>query len=357
MKDPLSIPRFIALVLDSPAEGDVSKTWFKCVKENAPSGVLLNIPTSDDQGMPRTVCMVHREQGTKHLYMVPLSRDLAENEGEAIVDAFTDLQPDLDFDIQSSATHGEEQESHAPVMVDQDRYVSLCTAWAKRQHDTWVKDREANGWRYGTTLSMSEKTNPLIRPWEQLPEKYRKPDLDEPQALLDLLNDQGYAVVTKGELQAMLNLMRISNPLLRESSGEYQGSKNLSKAIAYAMHAVKNAKGLDKDELRKAVSYFNVARTLWKLGDMQGVNGALTKGIEILDRAEPIEEDFFKKKTAAVPTDRLAQATRTGDERQAARDWDPVQPHKPQQGVIGRQQPSAPAPAPANEPRVFGKRR
>ncbi|RYD68677.1 MAG: hypothetical protein EOP83_00225, partial [Verrucomicrobiaceae bacterium] len=188
---------------------------------------------------------------------------------------------------------------------DQDRYVSLCTAWAKRQHDQWVKDREANGWRYGTTLSMSEKTNPLLRPWDQLPEKYRKPDLDEPQALLDLLNDQGYAVVTKGELQAMLNLMRISNPLLREGA------------------------------FKKALAKVQAERI----------------------EEEQVEEDFFKKKTPAVSADRLAQASRSGEDRAAARDWDPAQPHRPQQGVIARSEPAAAPSGPLHQPRTFGKRR
>lgn len=324
MQEPLSIPRFIALVTEQPLEQEVIRAWFSCVKQHAPSGVLLNIPTSDDKGMPKTVCMVHREQGNQHRYMVPLARDLAENEGDSIVDAFGDLHPDLDFDVQSSATHGDDTKDNPPVIVDQARYVALCTAWAKRQHDTWMKDREENGWRYGTTFSMKDKTNPLIMPWEQLPEKYRKIDLDEPQALLDLLNDQGYAVVTKGELEAMLNLMRVSNPLLRE--GAEGGSKNMGRAIAYAMHAVKKAQGADRAELSRTVSFFNAARTLWKLGDHQGAHNALQKGIALLDALSPIEEDFFKKKSAPVPADRLHHYAQSPEDRLASRDWNPYNP-------------------------------
>lgn len=208
MSEPLSIPRFIAVVTDEPLPPETVRQWFKCVKTHAP-GLLLNIPSTDNTGMPRTVCLVHREEGAQHRYMVPLARDLEEDEAARIVDAFVDLNPEKDFDVQSSASHDSEPQYQRPVIdVDEKLYVDLCLAWAKRQHDAWVADRKANGWRYGTTLSMSEKTNPLLMPWEQLPEQYRKPDLEEPQALLDLLNSQGYAVITKAELEAMLDLIR-----------------------------------------------------------------------------------------------------------------------------------------------------
>ncbi|ACL55954.1 hypothetical protein [Methylobacterium nodulans] len=64
-------------------------------------------------------------------------------------------------------------------------------------------------------MSITARTHPLLRPWAELPDQFKIPNLEEPQALLDFLNDQGYAIVTKGELEAMLTLMRKSG--LRES--------------------------------------------------------------------------------------------------------------------------------------------
>lgn len=209
MQEPLSIPRFIAVVTDKPLEQDVLRAWFKCVKDHAPTGTLLNIPSTDNQGMPRTVCLVHREQGAQHRYMVPLARDLLEDEAELIVDTFVDLQPDLDFDVESSSAWTDDKDYSTPVIdVEEEKYLALCMSWAKRQHEQWMKEREENGWRYGTKFSLKDKTNPLLQTWDKLPERFRKPNLEEPQALLDLLNDQGYTLITKTELEAMLTLMR-----------------------------------------------------------------------------------------------------------------------------------------------------
>lgn len=208
MNEPISIPRFIALITDDTLDVDVIRAWFTCAKKHAPTGTLLNLPSVDDRGMPRTACLVRREVNNKNHYMVPLTRDLEEYEANKIVDAFSDLQPELDFDIHSSAARTEEVDTSPPVVVDEEKYVALCTAWAKRQHDRWMQDREAQGWRYGVTLSLKNKTNPLMMPWEQLPAQYRVPNLDEPQALLNLLNDQGYTVITKSELDGIMTLMR-----------------------------------------------------------------------------------------------------------------------------------------------------
>lgn len=209
---PLAISRFVALVAPEAIDRDVVKAWFACVKATAPAGTILAIPTTDDKGMPRTVCLLHRETSEKHLYIVPLTRDLGEGEAAKIVAAFADLEHDGNFEIETSASHlARDHTPETDVVIDQEKYLGLCMAWAKRQHEMWMKDRVAQGWNYGTELSMQNKTNPLLMPFEQLPPKYRTPDLDEPQALLDLLNNQGYAVITKQELAAMLMLMRQSS--------------------------------------------------------------------------------------------------------------------------------------------------
>ena len=208
MNEPLNISRFIALVTSEPLEKDHVKMWFRCVKRCAPSGAVLAIPSADDTGMPQTVALVHREADEKHFYMVPLARDLSEEEAQVIVDAVSRETPDLDFDIHSTSLQAVEPEPAATITVDEANYLDLCTSWAKREHERWMTDRIGQGWRYGTDFSLRNKTHPLLRPWEDLPAKFRVPNLDEPQALLDLLNDQGYTVISKTELESLLSLMR-----------------------------------------------------------------------------------------------------------------------------------------------------
>lgn len=218
MQEPLSISRFIAVVTEHSLNKEVIGAWFRCVRGHT-KGLTLNIPSTDDRGMPRTVCLVHREQDGEHRYIIPLTRDLSSEEAERIVDTFVDLYPDLDFDVQATAIFAPEPSYSLPVIdVEQEKYVALCTAWAKRQHDQWMQERQDNGWRYGTAFSLRDKTNPLLRPWDQLPDRFKAPNLEEPQALLDLLNDQGYTVITKSELEAMLSLMRQPTP--NEASAE-----------------------------------------------------------------------------------------------------------------------------------------
>lgn len=209
MDQPISISRYIGLSTKDPIETETLKCWFHCVRENAPSGTVMSVPSVDGEGKPRAVALVQRETEEGHSYIIPLTRDLNENEADLIVRAFAANNPDLDFDIQVSAPMADRMEQEqADIVVDHDKYLGLCTAWAKRQHDAWMKERSEQGWRYGVNFSLKDKTHPLLRPWDQLPTKFQKLDTEAPQMLLDLLNDQGYAIISRGELESLMKLMR-----------------------------------------------------------------------------------------------------------------------------------------------------
>jgi hypothetical protein len=47
----------------------------------------------------------------------------------------------------------------------------------------------------------------MLKSWDELPESLRKIDYEHPQAMVDMLSEQGYAVVRKEELAAMFSLM------------------------------------------------------------------------------------------------------------------------------------------------------
>lgn len=203
MDRPVPLSRYIALCVKEASE-EVRKSWYRIVCDTAPNGVITTVPVD---GKP--VCLVTSLHGETSWLKVPLTRDLLDQEAESIVNAFAAEHPDLDFDVRVSSSAAEQLGADTmPVTVDKDRYVALCTAWAKSQHDRWMKERLDAGWRYGPTISLSARTHPLLRPWPDLPEQFRKIDLDEPQKLLDLLNDQGYALITRDELQSLMNLMR-----------------------------------------------------------------------------------------------------------------------------------------------------
>lgn len=200
MDHPLSIPRYIQLSVDRPLETALLRDWLGCVRAAAPSGVVATVQTVDDAGQPQAVKLVHREAKGRHAYLVPLTRDLADAEVEQIVRAYADDHPDLDFDIETQADRLAVLRRE-PIDVDAAEHLALCLAIAKRRHGDWMRERSDAGWRYGPSFSAEEKVHPLIRPWEQLPDRYRTPDLNAPQALIDMLAQHGYAVVTRDDLE------------------------------------------------------------------------------------------------------------------------------------------------------------
>lgn len=206
LPSPAELSRYIALCVKEDPSKDLVACFFHCVKEHAPPGTTTGVGIKVS---PKPAAVIVDKHGDQFWIKVPLTRDLLQEEGETIVQAFAAKQPELDFDVRmSSATVDTLENEVDPITVDKDHYLALCTQWAKRQHQNWMKERLEQGWRYGTSVSLKDKTHPLLRPWEELPAKFRTINSDEPQTLLDLLNDQGYAVISKTELDSLFKLLR-----------------------------------------------------------------------------------------------------------------------------------------------------
>lgn len=205
---PISIDRYIKLVSKDELDTNDVKAWFRSVHNHAPSGVVRSINVVGPKGKPKSVCLVHRvNEDDEHNYLVPLTRDLSPDEVETIVHAFVERCPKLDFDVETHETTLQAKD-HAGISLDAAKHVALCTALAKHKHEDWMRERTDAGWRYGTKFDSDEKTHPLLMPWDQLPNRYKAPDMDWPQKLVTMLNDQGYAVIQKDELDRLLQMLR-----------------------------------------------------------------------------------------------------------------------------------------------------
>lgn len=201
---PLHIDRHISLITTKPLDPDDAKAWYHCVQAHAPSGVVISVPATDDQGDPKEVRMVHRVlDDDRHAYLVPLRRDLSDKEVETIVHAFADEKPSMNFDVETNETRLLAKD-YCEIPLDAAKHLALCTALAKHRHENWMRERSDGGWRYGVKYDDKEKTHPLLRPWDQLPDRYRTPDMDWPQMMLNMLNDHGYAILPKEELDRLL---------------------------------------------------------------------------------------------------------------------------------------------------------
>lgn len=199
----------ISLVTPDPVVETIVRDWFKCVRSRAPYGVPCLMALVDDKGEPQNVCLVHRETDKGHYYMVPMTRDLTEKEAERIIESFRFQHQELDFDVEATVIPTYTMDKMQPsITVDQKEYADVARAWAKKTHDDWMKERIEQGWRYGQQVSISQKTHPLLRPWDELPEQYKVVDVDSPQKMLDLLNQHGYVVVSKDDLEAVMRLVR-----------------------------------------------------------------------------------------------------------------------------------------------------
>lgn len=173
------------------------KVWFKIASENLPEGLPTTFAVGDEQGR-----MKMTKKDGKVAMFLPLLRNLTEKEVQAVVDAFHAAY-DHDFSISSTRIEiGVKDE--VELEVDHEPLISLCTAWAKEQHDEWMKDKVEAGWRYGPSVSMGNKTHPLLRPWADLPDAYRVIDTSKPEQLLKLFNEHGYVLIAKTDLDKLM---------------------------------------------------------------------------------------------------------------------------------------------------------
>lgn len=198
-RKPLRIDRCIRLVAEDALDPAEVRAWMRAAQDGAPSGVLATVQATDEQGSLVGIRMVHQVSASKHAYLLPLTRDLGADEVQAVVQAMAARAPKLDFDVETDDVRIEPRERET-IVVSDEKHLALCAALAKSRHAAWMRERLDAGWRFGTAFSAREKTSPLLRPWEQLPDRFRQPDMDAPQALLDLVRAQGFAVIPSDDL-------------------------------------------------------------------------------------------------------------------------------------------------------------
>lgn len=201
------VHHYIAFVVSSELDPKAIKLWFRTAKELLPSGLMTSVQVQGPNGGRVSVPLLCKASENRFRYLVPLTRNLTEDEAEPIVEAMHKAY-DGDFDVLMSKLDTEARFPDQAIELPEKHYDAICREFAKRQHGSWVKDRLDAGWRYGSNFSFTEKTHPMLKAWDDLPESLRKVDYTHPQALVDLLGDQGYAVIKKEELAGLLKLLR-----------------------------------------------------------------------------------------------------------------------------------------------------
>ena len=171
------------------------KTWFHTVENAIPSG-LISSTGIQQKGQVRNSKFFHKPTANnKHAYVIPLVRDLDASEVHAILKKWCELYPKGDFTFDYSQS--ETMQHATPPSLEQSKIDQVLDAWAKHQHQAWMKRHTDQGWRYGVTLSSRDKTHPWLQPWESLPPQARELNLNGVKDLLKILNDFGYTIVQK----------------------------------------------------------------------------------------------------------------------------------------------------------------
>jgi hypothetical protein len=97
----------------------------------------------------------------EHIYDFRLNRGVTEEEAEVILGLITDWT-DKDFIMEITTSNNYD-------LPEGETEVDLTAM----KHNRWMSEKVDNGWRYGLEFNESDKTDPRLRPYQQLTDKLK----------------------------------------------------------------------------------------------------------------------------------------------------------------------------------------
>lgn len=201
---------YIRVVSPSPLEKPAVVSIYKLIAASLPSGVLSSIQVERPGYGLDTVRLIHKtgDAGSR-VYEIPLTRNLRNKEFVKLVDA---VSPFLTEQQTLESSGSDPLNSHQlPVgapKLEPEQYDMLCDTLAKYQHSTWYSQKADEGWRLGSLHDHNQKTSPLMRPWQDLPEQYRRVDPNLPEHFFRAIEALDYVVIPRAELEKLLKKKR-----------------------------------------------------------------------------------------------------------------------------------------------------
>lgn len=176
-------PHSIELKVTQQLPRDIAGEWARCVIHCAPSGLPATaaVMIGSEEVSSAFYC-VHGKTG--YHYVVPLARDLTEDEADAIANHWHQDFPDMDFVINWSQAVVNEQRL---AQANADILHSISEAAAKRYHGEWYNQKVSENWSFGHRLDGKSRKHPMLQPWEQLPSAYRVNEVKRFKTLLSVL--------------------------------------------------------------------------------------------------------------------------------------------------------------------------
>lgn len=163
-----------------PLNTDEARKWYYTVEMLAPEGILAG---DDDSNL-----LMLGMQANEYLYILPLVRHLEADEAERIVEGYMRVT-EHDFEIETSNVYRADADFGHPFEYDiniaDEAKDIIHDDLNRHHHNLWIQEQQNKGWRYGLNLNLIEKTHPAMRPWDDLPEGYKRIKTVEDKELLD----------------------------------------------------------------------------------------------------------------------------------------------------------------------------
>ena len=173
----------IELKTRSPLPRDEAGRWGRTVMSSGPAGIAVATEMLRGRELVNTrLYCVHGATGCH--YVVPLARDLTDDEAAAIARAWDEASPDGDFVINWSQDEGMETQARE---VQEDLLREVADQGAKISHNRWYQKMVGEGWQWGPRMSTRNRMHPMLRQWDDLPEAYRSREREKFSTLLGIL--------------------------------------------------------------------------------------------------------------------------------------------------------------------------
>jgi hypothetical protein len=156
--------------------------WIRCVSEAGPPGITASTETRPDN---QQMSFYRRKAGDTNHYIAVLARDLSGEEATDIAKSYSDRNPEGDFLIHWSQDPVEDTK---PAELAEDMVKAIALEAAKLNHNHWLRSKTNGGWRYGQKHSHRDRTSPMCRDWDGLPEDYRRKEYQRMVSLLEILD-------------------------------------------------------------------------------------------------------------------------------------------------------------------------
>lgn len=175
---------YISLIVDSALGRDDAKRWLETVEAISPRGTRASASIMVN-GYGKSSDFYVLRDGKRMEYIVPLNRDLLEDEAGKIAIAWSRACSSGDFEICFSQAEQSRQRKKQEIALIVDE---ISERMAKLLHADWVRDKVSHHWNYGPKYSPVSKHHPMLMPWEQLATAHRESEISKVRRMFDIMD-------------------------------------------------------------------------------------------------------------------------------------------------------------------------